>query len=117
VRRQSHRAAKREARSSGAEEPRRPPEGNITGIIGYKDQIGGLMAANKIPCFSQYSDFAVAGGLLSYGPKLPELYAVGSLCNAFEGSVCHEDMYEQDITTHREADAPYGLMRRIARRY
>jgi putative ABC transport system substrate-binding protein len=43
-------------------------------IFGYKDQIARLMAANKIPCFSQYSEFAVAGGLMSYGPKLPELY-------------------------------------------
>jgi ABC-type uncharacterized transport system substrate-binding protein len=43
-------------------------------ISGYKDQIGRLMVANKIPCSSIYSYFAVAGGLLSYGPKLPELY-------------------------------------------
>ena len=32
------------------------------------------MAAHRIPCFSINSDFAAAGGVLSYGPQLPELY-------------------------------------------
>ena len=43
-------------------------------IFGYRDQIGSLMAANRIPCFSINSDFAAAGCVLSYGPKLAELY-------------------------------------------
>jgi putative ABC transport system substrate-binding protein len=43
-------------------------------ILGYKDQIHWLAAARRLPLFSQSSEFAAGGGLMSYGPNLPDLY-------------------------------------------
>lgn len=43
-------------------------------FFSYIIQISRLVAANKIPSFSQFSEFAVSGGLLSYGPRLLEIY-------------------------------------------
>jgi putative ABC transport system substrate-binding protein len=43
-------------------------------ILEYKDQIHRLAAARRLPIFSQSSEFAAGGGLMSYGPNLPDLY-------------------------------------------
>src|SRR5882724_4365226 len=43
-------------------------------ILGYKDQIHRLAAARGLPTFSQSSEFAAGGGLMSYGPNLLDLH-------------------------------------------
>jgi putative ABC transport system substrate-binding protein len=43
-------------------------------ILGYKDQIHRLAAVRRLPTFSQSSEFAAGGGLMSYGPNLSHLY-------------------------------------------
>jgi putative tryptophan/tyrosine transport system substrate-binding protein len=43
-------------------------------ILEYKDQIHRLAAARRLPMFSQSSEFAARGGLMSYGPNLPDLH-------------------------------------------
>src|SRR5262249_10125490 len=39
-----------------------------------RDQIVGLAARHAIPAVYQWTDFATAGGLISYGPSLTEAY-------------------------------------------
>jgi putative ABC transport system substrate-binding protein len=43
-------------------------------ILGYKDQIIRWAAENKMPLFSLSPEFAIGGGLQSYGPKMLEVY-------------------------------------------
>jgi putative ABC transport system substrate-binding protein len=43
-------------------------------ILEYKDQIHRLAAARRLPMFSQSSEFAAGGGLMSYGPNLLDLH-------------------------------------------
>jgi len=45
-----------------------------TSITRHRGQILKLAAANALPVVSRYKDFAVAGGLIAYGPSLPALY-------------------------------------------
>jgi putative ABC transport system substrate-binding protein len=39
-----------------------------------RDRIISFVAANKLPTIYQFREFAVAGGLISYGPRVPDSY-------------------------------------------
>ena len=43
-------------------------------FIQQREQILQLLAKHRLPCISGYGEFAEAGGLMSYGPKLRENY-------------------------------------------
>jgi putative ABC transport system substrate-binding protein len=39
-----------------------------------RDQIIALAAQNRLPAFYQFREFAVSGGLISYGPRITDAY-------------------------------------------
>ena len=42
--------------------------------IGYRQQIADFAAQHQLPMMSGHKEFAEAGGLMTYGPSLPDLY-------------------------------------------
>jgi putative tryptophan/tyrosine transport system substrate-binding protein len=43
-------------------------------FAGWREQLGALTLRHAVPAISQYRDFAAAGGLMSYGTDIPNLY-------------------------------------------
>jgi putative ABC transport system substrate-binding protein len=54
----------------------------------YRQALVELAAKNRIPAVAPYREFPVAGGLMSYGPSLPDLYrrAAGYVAKILEGA-------------------------------
>jgi putative tryptophan/tyrosine transport system substrate-binding protein len=48
-------------------------------IASYQPQIVPLAAAAALPIFSWYSEYLDGGGLMAYGPSLPEIYRRGAV--------------------------------------
>ena len=58
--------------SLGDSRPKRGPSDPL--LFGRRDQIVALAARHAVPAIYQWRDFAVAGGLMSYGTVLAEMY-------------------------------------------
>ena len=43
-------------------------------MASYRTRVLDLAAKHRLPTFSQYKEFAEAGGLLTYGPDLPDMF-------------------------------------------
>jgi putative ABC transport system substrate-binding protein len=43
-------------------------------FAGWREQLGTLTVRHGVPAISPYNGFAVAGGLMSYGTDIPNLY-------------------------------------------
>ena len=43
-------------------------------MASYRTRVLGLASKHRLPTSSQYKEFAEAGGLLTYGPDLPDLF-------------------------------------------
>jgi putative ABC transport system substrate-binding protein len=51
-------------------------------FTGRREQLGALTALHKVPAIYQYREFAAAGGLMSYGGRLTEMYRLNGLYTA-----------------------------------
>lgn len=51
-----------------------PADGLVLGAIGFRPQIVALASRHAVPAISLQRDFAIAGGLLSYGPNNTDVY-------------------------------------------
>jgi putative tryptophan/tyrosine transport system substrate-binding protein len=48
--------------------------GSVLGPIGFRPQIAALASHHAVPAIGFARDFAITGGLLSYGPSLTAVY-------------------------------------------
>lgn len=67
-----------EIQSAVADEQRPPGGSVIIGpdgfVVGHLAEIAALAAKNRLPSMSVYRKFADAGGLMSYGPNVPDIF-------------------------------------------
>lgn len=50
------------------------PDGLVIGPVGFRPQIAALALRHAFPAITLHRDFAISGGLLSYGPSLTAVY-------------------------------------------
>ena len=48
--------------------------GSSSAQIGFRPQIAALASRHAVPAIALHRDFAISGGLLSYGPSLTAMY-------------------------------------------
>ena len=49
-------------------------DGLVIGPVGFRPQIAALALRRAVPAIALHRDFAISGGLLSYGPSLTAVY-------------------------------------------
>jgi ABC-type uncharacterized transport system substrate-binding protein len=49
-------------------------DGLVLGAVAFRPQIAALALRHSVPAISPSRDFAISGGLLSYGPSVPAIY-------------------------------------------
>lgn len=75
-----------------AEAARQPDTGLVAGpdsfVLGRFGELAGLALAHRLPGISVYRQFAVEGGLMSYGPDVPDIFrrAAGYLDRILRGA-------------------------------